>query len=130
MSTDQSDATADRFGLDGHTIEQTAGKAEMPVAELVGTLEILHAELIGRHSNLERDREYVTVDGVRAYCVDEGVWDEFLAEFDFDEGTESAVRYAHTRQAKLLFAKSIAGDDNFAADEEGVVIGIDTAEQF
>jgi hypothetical protein len=130
MTTDQSGATADRFGLDGPLIERTAEKAGMPVEDVDGALEILHAELIGRHSNLERDREYVTVDGVRAYCVDEAVWDEFLAEFDFEEATEAAVRYLHTEQAKLLFAKSIRGDDNFEAGEEGVVIGIDTAEQF
>ncbi|WP_324662799.1 hypothetical protein [Haloarcula sediminis] len=130
MSSGDGEATADKFGLSGAVIERTVEKAEMDPEELLGTLEILHAELIGRHSNLEREREYVTVDGVRAYRVNEAVWDEFLGEFDFEAPTESAVRYAHTEQAKLLFASSVRGDDNFDSDEEGVIIGIDTAEQF
>ncbi|WP_262178481.1 hypothetical protein [Haloarcula laminariae] len=130
MTASDSESTADRFGLSGAVIERTAGKAEMDPEELLGTLEIIHAELIGRHSNLEREREYVTVDGVRAYRVDEAVWDEFLGEFDFEGPAESATRYAHTEQAKLMFAASVEGDDNFDSDEEGVVIGIDTAEQF
>ncbi len=130
MSPSDAESTPDKFGLDGAVIERTAEKAEMDASRLFGTLEILHAELIGRHSNLEREREYVTVDGVRAYRVDEAVWDEFLAEFDIDDTEAAAVRYAHTEQAKLLFAKSVSGSDTFGAGEEGVVIGIDTAEQF
>ena len=128
--TSDSEAVADRFGLDGAVIERVAEKADMDAATLVGALDVLHAELIGRHSNLEREREYVTVDGVRAYHVPESVWDDFLAEFDFEEPTASAVRYVHTEQAKLLFAKDVSGGDDFGSGEEGVVIGIDTAEQF
>ena len=130
MSPGGTKPMSDKFGLDGAVIERTAGKAEMDAERLLGTLEILHAELIGRHSNLEREREYVTVDGIRAYRVDETVWDEFLAEFDVDDTEAAAVRYAHTEQAKLLFAKSVSGSDSFRATEEGVVVGIDTAEQF
>ncbi len=129
MVSDSETAT-DRFGLDGAIIERTAEKAEMDIERLVGPLDVVHAELIGWHSNLERTTEYVTVDGVRAYRVDATVWDEFLSEFDLDADTEAAVRYAHTEQAKLMFAKSVTGDDNFDSDEAGVVIGIDTAEQF
>jgi len=124
------ESVPDKFGLDGAVIARTAEKAAMEPEQLLGTLEILHAELIGRHSNLERERTYVTVDGVRAYRVAEDVWDEFLDEFAIEDTEAAAVRYAHTEQAKLLFAKSISGDDNFDSDEEGVVIGIDTAEQF
>ena len=124
------ESVPDKFGLDGAIIERTAAKAEIDPEELLGTLEILHAELIGRHSNLERERTYVTVDGVRAYRVEKAVWDGFLEAFDI-QGTEAAaVRYAHTEQAKLLFAKDVSGRDNFGSGEEGVVIGIDTAEQF
>jgi hypothetical protein len=130
MGGSEPNAVTDRFGLDSAVIERTAEKADLDVSELVSALDILHAELIGRHSNLERDRPYVTVDGVRAYRVDAAVWDEFLDEFDLSDGLEAAVRYAHTEQAKLLFAKSVKGDDKLGRDEEGVVIGIDTAEQF
>jgi len=55
---------ADRFGLDGAVIERTAETAEMDIERLVGALDVLHAEFIGRNSNLERTTEYVTVDGV------------------------------------------------------------------
>jgi len=37
----------------------TGPPEDMDHGELLGSLEIVHAELIGRHSNLERDREYV-----------------------------------------------------------------------
>ncbi|QIO23535.1 hypothetical protein [Haloarcula sp. JP-L23] len=130
MIESSSDSTADVFGLDGAVIDRTAEKAEMETDRLVGALDILHAELIGRHSNLERTTEYVTEGGVRAYRVEDSVWDDFLDEFDFESTTEAAVRYAHTEQARLLFAKSVRGDDHFGPDEEGVVVGIDTAEQF
>jgi hypothetical protein len=130
MTANNYEAAGDTFGLDGAVIERAAAKAELDPGRLVDALEVLHAELIGRHSNLERTTEYVTVDGVRAYCVEASVWDEFLAEFDFSDVIASAVRYAHTEQAKLLFATSIRGDDHFGPGEEGVVIGIDTAEQF
>jgi hypothetical protein len=130
MSSDDSATPADRFGLDGAVIERTTDRADVERERLVGALDVLHAELIGRHSNLERTTEYVTVDGVRAYRVDVSVWDEFLEEFDFEEEVEAALRATHTEQARLLFAKSVTGDDNFDADEAGVVISIDTAEQF
>lgn len=116
--------------LDWAIIERAADVADVETASLVTALEIIHAELIGRHSNLEGDTDYVTVDGRRAYRVHESVWTDFLAEFDFEGATELAVRYAHTEQAKLLCAASVAGSDDFDADEEGIVIDIDTAEQF
>lgn len=92
-------------------------------------LAVLHAELIGRHSNLEADIEYVTIDSRRAYRVHESIWDDFLAVFEVDDSTAAAIRYAHTEQAKLPFAKFTRGSDYFAPEEEGVVIRIDTAEQ-
>ena len=58
------------------------------------------------------------------------MWDEYLAEFDFQDHLKAAVRDAHTEQARLMFAKSVTGDDNFDPDEAGIIVGIDTAEQF
>jgi len=130
MSTDNTDSTSDMFGLDGAVIDRTADRAGVEPDRLAGALDVLHAELIGRHSNLERTTEYVTVDGVRAYRVASSVWAEFLEAFDFDADLAAALRAAHTEQARLLFAKSVTGDDHFGADEAGVVVSIDTAEQF
>lgn len=130
MVRDDTATVAAETGIDAAVIERTVERSETEVGRLSNALVVLHAELVGRHSNLEHERAYVTVDGTRAYRVDEAVWDDFLAEFDFAPETEAAARYAHTEQARLLFATAVGGDDDFEADEEGVVIGIDTAEQF
>jgi len=116
--------------VDAAIVERAADLTDRDPAAVADALEVLHAELIGRHSNLEAQRTYVTADGRRAYRVPGSVWTDFLGEFDFDAGAETAVRYAHTEQAKLLFAASVEGHDRFGPDEEGVVISIDTAEQF
>jgi len=50
-----SETVAGRVGSDGTVIERTAGKAEMDLEMLVVILGVLHAERIGRHSNLERN---------------------------------------------------------------------------
>lgn len=117
-------------GLDAAVIERAAGRADVGEQELCNALVILHAELIGRHGQYERRFDYVTVDGTRAYRVPDDVCDDLLEEFGFADTVEDALRLAHTEQAKLLFAKSVRGDDNFDPDECGIVIGIDTAEQF
>ncbi|MFB6304372.1 MAG: hypothetical protein ABEH47_04335 [Haloferacaceae archaeon] len=130
MSGNGDSSAAVEAGLDAAVVDRAVDLTDVAADALDDALVILHAELIGRHSNLEADTDHVTVDGRRAYRVHESVWDDFLEEFDFDDATEVAVRYAHTEQAKLLFATSVGGTDNFAPEEEGVVIGIDTAEQF
>ncbi|MDS0223322.1 hypothetical protein NDI54_18425 [Haloarcula sp. S1AR25-5A] len=117
-------------GLDTAVIERAAGWAEVNNKALCDALVVLHADLIGRHSQFERAFDYVTVNGTRAYRVSDAVCDDLLAEFGFEDDIAAGVRLAHTEQAKLLFAKSVRGDDNFDADECGIVIGIDTAEQF
>ncbi|MFB6223434.1 MAG: hypothetical protein ABEH86_07155 [Haloarcula sp.] len=117
-------------GLDTAVIERAAERAAVDEQDLCDALIILHAELIGRHGEFEREFDYVTVDGTRAYRVDDSVFDSLLSEFGFEEAVRDAIRLAHTEQAKLLFAKSVRGDDNFDTDECGIVIGIDTAEQF
>jgi hypothetical protein len=117
-------------GLDTAVIERAAERADIDEKELCDALVVLHADLIGRHSQFERAFDYVTVDGTRAYRVSDEVCDDLLSEFGFQDDITAGVGLAHTEQAKLLFAKSVRGDDNFDADECGIVIGIDTAEQF
>jgi len=50
--------------------------------------------------------------------------------FDFDASMAAAVRVTHTEQARLLFTTAVDADDRFSPDEVGVVVGVDTAEQF
>lgn len=118
------------ISIDTHVIERAAERADVETDALLDALIVLHAELIGRHSQYERPYDYVSIDGTRAYRVDEIVWDELLGEFDLDGDVGAAARLAHTEQARLRFAASVRGDDNFDTDEAGIVIGIDTAEQF
>jgi len=122
--------TNDAFGLDGAVIERTADRAGIATDALVDALDVLHAELLGRHSDLEGTGAYVTHDGVRAYRVRAHVWDDFLETFELDAEIEAAVRHAHTEQARQLFAATAEGGDSFDGDEEGVVVEIDTAKQW
>ncbi|MFC7075778.1 hypothetical protein [Haloarcula halophila] len=130
MATTDSGTAARESGIDRAIIERAADAVGLPVGELCDALVVLHAELIGRHSEFERPRDYVTVDGTRAYRVPESRFESLLDSFRFDPAERAAIEYAHTEQAKLLFASAVRGDDNFDRDEVGVVVGIDTAEQF
>jgi len=130
MSSPDTGIASTESGLDVAVIERVAERAGVDKKELCDALVVLHAELIGRHSQFERDDEYVTVEGTRAYRVPDEECDDLLAVFDFEDDVAAAVRLAHTEQAKLMFAQDVAGDDNFDSDECGIVVGIDTAEQF
>ncbi|WP_276272402.1 hypothetical protein [Haloarcula litorea] len=130
MATTDSNAAASEASIDRAIIERAADAADVEVGRLCDALVVLHADLIGRHAQFERDCDYVTVDGTRAYRVPDDEFDALLDGFGFDEAERLGAQYAHTEQAKLLFAQSVRGDDNFGRDELGVVIGIDTAEQF
>jgi len=118
--------------ITGAVVERVARGVDPDPSAIADALLALDAELIGRHGELERGAEYVTVDGTRAYRVGRDEWaaliDDF--DFDFDESTAAALRLAHTEQARLLFTAAVGADDRFAPDEAGVVVGIDTAEQF
>jgi len=130
MANADTGTAATESGLDSPVIERAAERAGVDERALCDALVVLHADLIGRHGRFERAFDYVTVDGTRAYRVADEAWDDLLEEFEFEDAVADAAMLAHTEQAKLLFAKSVRGDDNFDADESGVVIGIDTAEQF
>lgn len=117
--------------IGGAVVERVAESTDVDPAALVDGLLALNAELLGRHSAFERAADdYVTVDGKRAYRIDGSDWDDLLDDFDFDDPMAAALRAAHTDAARLLFAAAVGADDGFDPDEAGVVIGIDTAEQF
>jgi hypothetical protein len=127
---DPDDRGATEVSIDDAVVERAADRAGVEEDALPDALVVLHAELIGRHAQYERAYDYVTVDGMRAYRVDDIVWGELFGEFSFPEDVGRAAEAAHTEQARPLFAGSVRGDDNFGADEAGIVIGVDTAEQF
>jgi hypothetical protein len=116
--------------ITGAVVERVARGVDPDPSAIVDALLALNAELIGRHGDLERRAEHVTVDGTRAYRVGRDEWATLIDDFDFDESTAAALRLAHTEQARLLFTTAVGADDRFAPDEAGVVVGIDTAEQF
>lgn len=120
--------------ITGAVVERVARGVDPDPSAIADALLALDAALIGRHGELERRADHVTVDDTRAYRVGRDEWaaliDDFASDFDFDESTVAAIRLAHTEQARLLFTAAVGADDRFAPDEAGVVVGIDTAEQF
>lgn len=130
MGDDDSTPGTGEAPIDGAVAERVVEERPVDADALTNALLEANAELVGRHAELERSAEYVTVDGVRAYRVDDGTRDELLDGFEFDGDVAAAVRASHTEQARLLFADAVDGDDRFDADEAGVVIGVDTAEEF
>lgn len=130
MSGPQTTAGAAESGIDAAIIEYAADQMGLDPSAIADALVVLHADLIGRHARYERTCEHVTVDGTRAYRVTGEEWDELLSAFDFAADVEAGVMLAHTEMAELLFAESVSGDDAFGPKEAGIVIGIDTAEQY
>ena len=128
--TSNTDLDTGEAPIGGAVVERVAERGDVDPGRIVDALLALNAELLGRHSAFERSAEYVTVDGTRAYRIDEEGWRDLLADFDFAASTERAVRAVHTEGARLRFASAVGVDDHFAPDEVGVVIGVDTAEQF
>ncbi|WP_435068085.1 hypothetical protein [Haloplanus sp. C73] len=126
------DATIDtgEVPITGAIVERVAEGVDPDPATIVDALLTLNPELLGRHAEFERLGDYVTVDGTRAYRVGRSEWDDLLDGFEFDPSLAAAVRLAHTEQARNHFTTTVGADDRFATDEVGVVIGIDTAEQF
>ncbi|WP_251341952.1 hypothetical protein [Haloplanus halophilus] len=128
--TDETTVDTGEAPITGAVVERVAAEAAPDAAAVVDALLALNAELLGRHSAFERTADYVTVDGKRAYRVDEDRWASLIEDLGFAASTAAAVRAAHTEQARLLFASAVEADDGFAPDEVGVVVGVDTAEQF
>ena len=130
MGDDDSTPGTGEAPIDGAVAARVVEERPVDEDALANALVEVNAELVGRHAELERAADYVTVDGVRAYRVDRGTRDGLLDGYEFDEIVADAVGEAHTEQARLMFADAVDGDDRFEADEVGVVIGVDTAEQF
>ena len=126
---DKSPATGESE-IDDAVLERTADRFDVDAGRLADALVILHGSLIGRHSDFEGANDYTTVDDTRAYRVPASTWDDVLAEFDFDDEIADAVVYAHTEQALLAFEEGVGVDERFAEDERGVVVSVDTAEEF
>ena len=116
--------------ITGAVIERVAQGVDPDASAIANALLALNAELLGRHGSLERTADYVTVEGTRAYRIDRDEWAALTADFGFEDSMAAAVRLVHTEQARLLFTTAVGADDRFAPDEVGVVVGIDTAEQF
>lgn len=116
--------------IDDAVLERTADRFDVDSEALANALVVLHASLIGRHSEYERGNDYTTVENRRAYRVPESTWADLRKEFDFAGDLGDAVEYAHTEQARLAFESAVGVDERFADDERGVVVSVDTAEQF
>jgi hypothetical protein len=129
MSDDQSSETGDA-SIDSVVLHRAVDRFTAEKETITDALVVLRSELIGRHSEFEQEGDYATVDGTRAYRVPDAVWDELINEFDFEDEVAAAVTFAHTEQARLMFADAVDVDDRFDENEYGIVVGIETAEEF
>lgn len=122
------DDTARTTAIETDIVSRTAEDTGVSREELADALEVLDADLRGRHSGFEEGR-YVTVEERRAYAIDPDEWESLFEPYDLEKPLEEATRRAHDRQAEALFVAS-EGDAGAMDDASGVVIGVDTAEQF
>ncbi|WP_336363087.1 hypothetical protein [Halalkalicoccus salilacus] len=122
------DDTARTTAIETDIVSRTADDVDVEREELADALELLDADLRGRHSEFE-EGSYVTLEERRAYAIDPDKWESLFEPYDLEKSLEEAARRAHERQAEALFVAS-EGDAGAMADVSGVVIGIDTAEQF
>ena len=128
--TDDQPVEVSEAHIDDAVIDRTADRFDVDAAEIRDVLVVLYGDLLGRHSEYETEHDYVTVDETRAYRVPSSVWDELADEFDLDEDVADAVEHAHTEQARLAFEDAVGVDERFGDDDSGIVVGIDTAEEF
>jgi hypothetical protein len=129
MSDDRSPETGEA-SVDDAVLERAADRADVDAQTVADALIVLHASLIDSHSEFESEHDYVTVDGTRAYRVPATVWEDLSAEFEFRDEVTAAAEFAHTEQARLMFGDAIGVDERFEEGERGVVVSIDTAEEF
>jgi hypothetical protein len=122
------DDTARTTAIETDIVSRTAEESDVEREELADALELLDADLQGRHSEFEK-YSYITVENRRAYAIDPEEWGSLFEPYEFDDPLENAVREAHERQTEALFVAS-EGDSESVESASGVVVGIDTAEQF
>ena len=111
--------------IDADLLEAVATDESVPREDLTDALVVLNASLGGLHSTYEREYDYVTVEGVRAYVVDASAWETLQSEHDLDSRLAAAAQRTHTEQARRLL--TAAGEPR-GDIEAGIVVGIDTAE--
>lgn len=128
MSDHTDEAEMRDLPFDERVVERTAETTDVALDELTDALTIVDAELLGKHSEFEGEFDHVTVDGRRAYLVDEAAWNSFVESFDLSEELRAATRRTHDEQARLLFDSSVEGVEP-TGESVGVVVGIDTAEE-
>ncbi|WP_122088555.1 hypothetical protein [Halalkalicoccus subterraneus] len=122
------DDTVRTTAIETDIVSRTAEDSDVDREALADALELLDADLKGRHSEFEHDT-YVTVEERRAYAVDPDEWESLFEPYDLGDSLEDAARQAHERQAEALFVAS-EGDSDSLGNASGVVAGVDTAEQF
>lgn len=127
---DQKSAATGEAEIDDAVLRRAADRFDVDAGRLADALVVLHAALIGRHSEFERGHDYTTVDERRAYRVSESVWEDLRGEFEADGAVADAVEYAHTEQARIAFEAAVGVDERFDDDQRGVVVSVDTAEEF
>ena len=109
-------------------VSRTADDLDVDREELADALEVLAGGLKGHHSRLEQ-YPYVSGEERRAYAADPDEWEELFEPHGFDGELADAVQAVHDRQAEALFVAN-EGDSAELEGASGVVIGVDTAEQF
>ncbi len=119
--------TARTTAIETDIVARTAEDAAVSSEQLTDALELLDADLKGRHSEFE-ENSYVTVEDRRAYAVDPEAFEALFEPHNLDDALERAVRRTHERQAEALFVASEGNSESLSGS--GVVVGIDTAEQF
>lgn len=120
--------TARITAIETSIVSRTADDFDVDEEELADALEVLAGGLKGHHSRLEQ-YPYVSGEERRAYAAAPDEWEELFESHEFDDELADAVRAAHDHQAEALFVAN-EGDSAELEDASGVVIGVDTAEQF
>ncbi|SFR36694.1 hypothetical protein [Halogeometricum limi] len=116
--------------IESSVVERVAEESGVDSEGLMAALVELDATLIGQHSTLERSGDYVSVDDTRAYRISRERLQTVLNDFTFDERIEAAVVRAHTEQADQFFASATHATEGFDEGEVGIVVGVNTAEEF
>ncbi|AUV83468.1 hypothetical protein C2R22_18970 [Salinigranum rubrum] len=114
--------------VDAAVAERVVEDAGVSIDDLADVLTVLDAELRGLHSEFEREHDYVTVEGRRAYVVDREAWEAVVEGFDLDSALVDTARRAHTEQARLLVDAAVS-DVRFDDSDVGIVVGVETAEE-
>lgn len=85
--------------IDGQVLVLTAAKASVPAERLPDLVERVQVVLEADFERYRREYERLYEgDGIEAFLVERGHWNEIGDELAFDDRELSAVRRAHTEQ--------------------------------